>query len=86
MSHPLLRTLISEMVETYLEESYEDDLVESIFEEVSNETWEAIEEARILECAHDVYRVENVLRVAQKLSGAPQKIVEKVYEDLLTIA
>lgn len=47
---------------------------------------EAIEEARILECAHDVYRVENVLRVAQKLSGAPQKIVEKVYEDLLTIA
>jgi hypothetical protein len=45
MSNSLLRTLISEMVETYLEESYEDDLVESIFEEVSNETWEAIEEA-----------------------------------------
>lgn len=45
MSHPLLRTLISEMVESYLEESYEDDLVESIFEEVSEETWEAIEEA-----------------------------------------
>lgn len=45
MSHPLLRTLISEMVETYLEESYENDIVESIFEEVSEETWEAIEEA-----------------------------------------
>lgn len=45
MSHPILRSLISEMVESYLEESYEDDLVESIFEEVSEETWEAIEEA-----------------------------------------
>ena len=45
MSHPLLRTLISEMVESYLEESYEDDIIESIFEEVSEETWEAIEEA-----------------------------------------
>ena len=45
MTNPLLRTLISEMVETYLEESYDDDLVESIFEEVSSETWEAIEEA-----------------------------------------
>lgn len=45
MSHPLLKTLISEMVESYLEESYNDDLVESIFEEVSEETWEAIEEA-----------------------------------------
>lgn len=33
------------MIGDYLEESYEDDLVESIFEEVSEETWEAIEEA-----------------------------------------
>ncbi len=45
MSHPLFRTLISEMVGDYLNESYEDDLMESIFEEVSDETWEAIEEA-----------------------------------------
>jgi hypothetical protein len=45
MSHPLLKALISEMVGDYLNESYEDDLVESIFEEVSDETWEAIEEA-----------------------------------------
>ena len=45
MSHPLLKSLISEMVESYLEESYEGDLIESIFEEVSDETWEAIEEA-----------------------------------------
>ena len=47
---------------------------------------EAIEEARILECARDVYETDHVLKVAQKLSGAPKKIVEKVYEDLLTIA
>jgi len=45
VSHPLLRTLIEEMIGNYLEESYEDDLVESIFNEVSEETWEAIEEA-----------------------------------------
>ena len=49
MAHPLLRTIISEMVETYLEESYEDDIVESVFEEVSEETWEAIEEAILSE-------------------------------------
>lgn len=49
MTNPLLRTLISEMVETYLEESYEDNVIESIFEEVSDETWEAIEEAILSE-------------------------------------
>jgi hypothetical protein len=47
---------------------------------------EAIDEARILECAHDVFDTRRMLKVAQKLSGAPEKIVEKVYEDLLTIA
>lgn len=45
MTNTLLRNLISEMVESYLEESIQDDLVESIFEEVSPETWIAIEEA-----------------------------------------
>jgi hypothetical protein len=54
MSHPLLRTLIAEMVESYLEESYEDDLVESIFEEVSDETWEAIEEAILNELSPEL--------------------------------
>ncbi len=45
----ILRTLISEMVESYLEESQKDDIVESIFEQVSDETWEAIEEAILAE-------------------------------------
>jgi hypothetical protein len=40
-----MKQLIEGMIGDYLNESYEDDLVESIFEEVSEETWEAIEEA-----------------------------------------
>jgi len=45
MSNPVLKSLIESMIVNHLEESYEDDLMESIFEEVSSETWEAIEEA-----------------------------------------
>ena len=45
MSNPVLKSLIESMIVNHLEESYEDDLVESIFDEVSEETWEAIEEA-----------------------------------------
>jgi len=42
----IMKQLIESMITGYLEESYEDDnIVESIFEEVSEETWEAIEEA-----------------------------------------
>jgi hypothetical protein len=44
------------MVESYLEESYEDDLVESIFEEVSEETWEAIQEAILNELSPDTLK------------------------------
>jgi hypothetical protein len=40
-----MKQLIESMIGDYLEESYKDNLVESIFEEVSEETWEAIEEA-----------------------------------------
>lgn len=49
MSHPLLKTFKS-----YLEESYENDLVESILEEVSEETWEAIEEAILNELSPEL--------------------------------
>jgi hypothetical protein len=45
MSNPVLKSLIESMIVNHLEESYEDDLVESIFDEISEETWEAIEEA-----------------------------------------
>jgi hypothetical protein len=41
------------MIGDYLNESYEDDLVESIFEEVSEETWEAIEEAILNELSEE---------------------------------
>jgi hypothetical protein len=37
------------MVGDYLNESHEDDLVRSIFEEVSEETWDAIQEAILSE-------------------------------------
>ena len=45
----ILKQLIENMIGEYLSESYEDDLVESIFEEVSSDTWEAIEEAILSE-------------------------------------
>jgi hypothetical protein len=41
----IMKQLIEGMIGNYLNESVEDDLIESIFEEVSGETWEAIEEA-----------------------------------------
>jgi hypothetical protein len=56
MSHPLLKSLIESMIGNYLEESYGDDLVESIFEEVSDETWEAIEEAILNELSPDTLK------------------------------
>jgi hypothetical protein len=40
---------------------------------------EALEEARILECALDDYDEDHVLYVAQCLSGAPYSFVEKIY-------
>jgi hypothetical protein len=50
-----------------LEESYEDDLVESIFEEVSEETWEAIEEAILNELSPGVLK-----RYLDKSGGMPE--------------
>lgn len=40
---------------------------------------DAIEEAKILECARDEYEEDHMLFVAQVLSGAPYSFVEKVY-------
>jgi hypothetical protein len=68
MSHPLLKSLISEMIESYLEESYEDDLVESIFDEVSDETWEAIEEAILNELSPQT--LSSYKKKAWKSAGA----------------
>jgi hypothetical protein len=54
MPNNILRSLISEMIGDYLNESHEDDLIESIFEEVSEETWEAIEEAILNELSPEL--------------------------------
>jgi len=40
---------------------------------------EALEEAKILECAHDEYREDNMLLTAMRLSGAPFSFIEQVY-------
>jgi len=52
----IMKQLIEKMVGDYLNESYEDDLVESIFEEVSEETWEAIEEAILNELSPELLK------------------------------
>ena len=40
---------------------------------------EALQEARILECAHDVYSEDNVKRTAVRLSGASIAFVNLIY-------
>jgi hypothetical protein len=52
----IMKQLIENMIGDYLNESYEDDLVESIFEEVSDETWEAIQEAILNELSPDTLK------------------------------
>lgn len=42
---------------------------------------EAIEEAKILECARETYEEDHVLFVAQKLSGCPIGFVKEIFED-----
>lgn len=42
--------------------------------------FEAIEEARILECAMEHYSNEHVVYTAQRLSGAPASFVEDVFK------
>jgi hypothetical protein len=40
---------------------------------------EALQEARILECAYDVYSEDNVKRTAVRLSGASLAFVNTIY-------
>lgn len=56
MSNPVLKSLIAEQIQGYLNESDESDLIESIFSEVSEETWNAIEEAILSEISHDTLK------------------------------
>jgi len=46
---------------------------------LQDEIFEAIEEARILECAMETFDVDHMLFVAQKLSGAPFSFIREVY-------
>lgn len=57
-----------------LEEAMEKSVMEII--------QEALEEAKILECARDEYEEDHMLYIAQILSGAPFSFVEKVHSDL----
>lgn len=47
--------------------------------QLEKEIREALEEARIMECARDKYDVDNILKTASKLSGAD-------FEDVLRLA
>lgn len=43
---------------------------------------EAITEARIMECARDVYDENNLLLTAMRLSGAPYSFVLETFEKM----
>jgi len=45
---------------------------------------EAIEEARILECARDFFEVDNVITTAMRLSGAPYSFTVEIYEKIFS--
>jgi len=50
-------------------------MTKTLYEEIV----EAIEEAKILECAREEFDKDHMLFVAQKLSGAPFSFIEQVY-------
>lgn len=48
---------------------------------LKEEIQEAIDEAKILECAREVYDENHMLLVAMRLSGAPFNFIEEVYKE-----
>ena len=48
---------------------------------LKEEIEEAIDEAKILECARDTYDESHMLFTAMKLSGAPFSFVEQVFRE-----
>jgi len=75
----ILKQLIENMIGEYLNESYENDLVESIFEEVSEETWEAIEEAILNELSPKTLAsyAKKASKSADRLSKSADKYGDK---------
>lgn len=53
----------------------------SLYEEIV----EALDEARILECANEEFDKDHMMFIAQKLSGAPFSFIEEVAIKRLTI-
>ena len=47
---------------------------------LQEEIVDAIDEARILECAMEKFDADHMLYVAQKLSGAPFSFIQDVYQ------
>ena len=47
---------------------------------LKDEIIDAIDEARILECAMERFDEDHMLYVAQKLSGAPFSFINEVYQ------
>lgn len=43
---------------------------------------DAIVEARIMECARDVYDEDNLLLTAMRLSGAPYSFIQETFDGL----
>jgi hypothetical protein len=78
----IMKQLIESMIGDYLNESYEDDLVESIFEEVSEETWEAIQEAILNELSPELLQHygDKAYARAKKLSNSKTKKSKKEFE------
>jgi hypothetical protein len=77
-----MKQLIESMITGYLEESYEDDLVEPIFEEVSEETWDTIEEAILNELSPELLQCygDKAQDRANKLSGAKTKKKQREFK------
>ncbi len=50
----ILKQLVESMIADHLEESYEDDFLESIFEEISPEVWDSIHEAILNELSPEL--------------------------------
>ena len=77
MSNTVLKSLIAERISVYLQESAESySIIDSIFEEVSDETWEAIEEAIINELSEETLELylEGTLK-----KGTPERAMKDAY-------
>ena len=69
----MLKSIIESMIVGYLSESVEDDLLETVFQEVSEETWEAIEEAILLELSPETLKSYKKKAFSQRSNDLTKK-------------